>query len=153
MFRPEKLDFYSSVFAKMAAVVVDEMAVGTLAACLEASSGVLVIDSRPFMAFNSSHVTSSHNVHCPPIVKRRSGGTIPLANVIRCPKARVALLEGRYTSVVVYDDASPTLHDVTGDSNLSLVIKCLTEDAGVTTLFFLQGKRPPMPGLARVLDG
>ncbi|ELU13834.1 hypothetical protein CAPTEDRAFT_83446, partial [Capitella teleta] len=114
------------------------MSAGTLAACLEGSLGVLVIDARPFIAFNSSHVTSAHNVHCPPILKRRSGGTIPLENVIRCPKARGSLLDGRYTSVVVYDESSASVRDIPRDSNASLVVKCLTEHARASSLYFLQ---------------
>jgi dual specificity MAP kinase phosphatase len=120
--------------------VLQEMSVAALAAFLEGNVGVLVIDTRPFMTFNSSHVSTAHNVHCPPIVKRRSGGCISLENVIRCPKARGALLEGRYSSVVVYDESSLTIQDIPRDSNAELVIKCLTEHVRVSSLFFLQGR-------------
>lgn len=123
------------------ASTVQEMDAGSLAACLEASVGVLVIDARPFIAFNSSHISTAHNVHCPPILKRRSRGTIPLENVIRCPKARTGLLEGRYTSTVVYDEGSSSASDVPRDSNVASVLKCLTEDARVTSLYFLRGER------------
>lgn len=67
---------------------------------------VLLIDSRSFLAFNAGHISTAHNVHCPPIVRRRCGSRIPLENILRCPDSRERLVTGKYGAVVVYDDCT-----------------------------------------------
>lgn len=42
--------------------------------CLESSSSssdhhILVLDCRPFLIHNDSHITNSINIHCPPIIR------------------------------------------------------------------------------------
>lgn len=69
-------------------------------------SSLLLIDSRPFLAFNAGHISTAHNVHCPPIVRRRCGSIIPLENILRCPDSRERLVTGKYSVVVVYDDST-----------------------------------------------
>ena len=70
---------------------------------------VLLIDCRSFMDFNAAHIHSAHNVHCPPIVKRRSGGSLPLGNIIRCSRTRSRLQAGLFHLVLAYDQqTTPT---------------------------------------------
>ena len=101
---------------------------------------LLVIDCRPFLVYNLSHITHAHNVHCPPIVKRRSGGSLPLENIIRCSTTRTKLQTGQYTTVVIYDENTESLDQLTADSNMTLVLKSLTEDTELKGVFFLEGK-------------
>ncbi|KAL8621281.1 hypothetical protein ACOMHN_008106 [Nucella lapillus] len=65
----------------------------------------LVLDCRPFMVYNRGHVMDAINVHCPSILKRRSGGgVLPLENVVPGRVERERLVKGGYYgSVVVYD--------------------------------------------------
>lgn len=108
------------------------MAVDRLAAHLTGHDGVLVIDSRPFLAFNGGHVRTAHNVHCPTIVRRRCGGRqLPLENIVRCPDARDRLRDGNFSAVVVYD------HRTSTDDHGSLAVDvgprgALGEEAGRT---------------------
>ena len=101
---------------------------------------MLLVDCRPFLAYNSGHINTAHNVHCPPIVKRRAGGSLTLDNVIRCVKTRSAFLAGEFDCVVVYDDCSLRTGDLPTDSNMYLVIKSLREDPHINQLYFLVGK-------------
>ena len=101
---------------------------------------VLLIDCRSFMDFNSCHIANAHNVHFPPIVKRRSGGTIPLENIIRCAKTRGLLFGGQYSQVVLYDEDSRSLDDLPSDSVMYLVLKSLTDESDLQPLYFVEGK-------------
>lgn len=94
--------------AASAAARVRPMTVDRMAAHLNGLGGVLVIDSRSFLAFNAGHVRTAHNVHCPTIVRRRCGPRLPLENVVRCPDARDRLRAGNFGAVVVYDHRTST---------------------------------------------
>lgn len=78
-------------------------------------SSVLLIDSRSFLAFNAGHISTAHNVHCPPIVRRRCGFRIPLENILRCPDSRERLMTGKYSVIVLYDDSTESTDGVSVD--------------------------------------
>ncbi|XP_013420509.1 dual specificity protein phosphatase 2 isoform X1 [Lingula anatina] len=100
----------------------------------------ILVDCRPFIAYNEGHIRTSHNINCPPIVKRRSGGSLPLANVITCANSREKLLAGDYKNVVIYDQNTDDFQNATKDSNLYLVVKSLQEDARLrNNVFYLTG--------------
>ena len=104
-------------------------------------ASVLLIDCRSFMDFNHCHIINAHNVHFPPIVKRRSGGSVRLErHVLRCPRTRSRLQAGHFSLVVVYDHNSSTLNDLPEDSIMNLVIRCLDSEDRIHNLRFLEGK-------------
>ena len=100
----------------------------------------LIVDCRPFMVFNAGHLNSAHNVHCPPIVKRRSGGMLSLAHIIRCPRTRARLVKGEFRAVVVYDENTTHLSELSVNDNMKLVLKSLREDARKQHVYYLVGK-------------
>ncbi|KAJ8317695.1 hypothetical protein KUTeg_005599 [Tegillarca granosa] len=87
------------------------------------SERMLLLDCRPFMAFNEGHIVTSCNVHCPPILKRRSGGFVALENIVPCEKRRQKLEDGEFDTVVVYDSNTSDLANSAKDSNLYSVLK------------------------------
>lgn len=101
----------------------------------------LVLDCRPFMAYNQGHVMDAVNVHCPPILKRRSGGFVALENIVPCCHKRERLLRGCFTNVVVYDrrteDLTRAITDT--DSNLYSVLKSLLQQVDLDRVFYLIG--------------
>jgi protein-tyrosine phosphatase len=103
-------------------------------------TAVLLLDCRSFMDFNSCHIISAHNVHCPPIVKRRSGGVLSLENIIRCGQTRAKLLAGNFNMVVAYDEGKASASQLAAetDTNMSLVLRSLTEAEGLTNVYFLE---------------
>ncbi|XP_076439527.1 dual specificity protein phosphatase 2-like [Babylonia areolata] len=72
----------------------------------EGEGETLVLDCRPFLAYNRGHVAGALNVHCPPILRRRSGGVLGVEQVVPGRGERERLLAGGYTSVVLYDQST-----------------------------------------------
>ena len=68
----------------------------------------LVIDTRPFLAYNTSHIRTALNAYYPPILlRRRAGGREtcpPLEAIVRDAGVCRELRDGRYKNVVVYDE-------------------------------------------------
>lgn len=87
----------------------------------------LILDSRSFMSYNENHIIHSENVHCPPIVKRRSGGFVALENIVPCEVKRKQLENGVFRKIVVYDTDTCDLTLASKDSNLYSVLKSLRQ--------------------------
>lgn len=118
-------------------------------------SSVLLIDCRPFLSFNRAHIRSAHNVYCPPILHRRYGHNVPIDSILGCAASRRNLIEGRYSTVVVYDDSTlfgdgTVIDDLAKSSktsssshNLLLVLHSLavvlSEQINGTNLCYLDG--------------
>jgi len=101
------------------------------------SSLLLVVDCRPFTAFNAARVDGAVNVHCPPIVRRRAGGRIPVANVVRSAEALADVTTGRCRAVVVYDEASGSVDELDAESNARLSLSSLAAVLSPSTLLYL----------------
>ncbi|KAK6174230.1 hypothetical protein SNE40_017549 [Patella caerulea] len=100
---------------------------------------VLILDSRPFMRFNEGHLPEATNIHCPPILKRRSNGFIPLVNIVPCEAKRNKLVDGKYKLVIVYDDDTSELSLAKKDSNLFSVLDSMTQQVSVPRLYYITG--------------
>ncbi len=127
----------------MKTVMADGLSSQQLARSLQQRElSVLLLDCRSFMDYNNCHIQTSHNVHCPSIVKRRSGGVLSLENIIRCGVTRSKLLGGVYGLVVVYDEDKTSVAHLASepDSIISLVLRSLTEHADIKDVHFLEGK-------------
>ncbi|BFZ01017.1 hypothetical protein BsWGS_04056 [Bradybaena similaris] len=111
----------------------------TKALASDTSHQLLIIDCRSFMAFNQGHILESVNIHCPPILKRRSGGFIALEHIVPCEGKRSQLLRGLFSNVVVYDENTQELGQVAGDSNLLSVIQSLLKQVDRLTVRFIIG--------------
>lgn len=88
---------------------------------------ILILDSRPFISYNEGHIVTATNVHCPPILKRRSGGFVALENIVPCTEKREKLEGGDFKRVVVYDEDTVDLELSAKDSNLYSVLKSLRQ--------------------------
>lgn len=118
---------------------------GRLAARLD-ESNVLLLDCRPFLAFNESHVVSAINAYCPSIVRRRArGGRLPLGRLVLDADVRDKLSRGSYYSaIVVYDDegelGSVPSEGEGDDAMARLALRCLRHDVvGSPQLYLLEG--------------
>lgn len=111
-----------------------------VADCLQnASNSTLILDCRPFMAFNEKHIKHSSNVHCPPILKRRSNGFVSLENIVPCERQRRNLQDGHYRNVIICDADTVDLSSPAKDSNLNSVIKSLKQQVEINDIMFLIG--------------
>ena len=139
---PFFFQFRGDFGAMMKRITTSSIECGDLARTLELKgASVLLIDCRSFMDFNHCHIINAHNVHFPPIVKRRSGGSVRLErHVLRCPRTRSRLQAGHFSLVVVYDHNSTSLNDLADDSNMNLVLRCLDSEDRIHNLRYLHGK-------------
>ncbi|XP_076460769.1 dual specificity protein phosphatase 1-like [Babylonia areolata] len=104
----------------------------------------LVVDCRPFMAYNTGHILGAVNVHCPPILKRRSGGFVALENIVVDEEKRGRLQRGGYGRVVVYDQSTAdhlpsSSSEADRDSNLCSVLRSLRQQVSLDQVFYLLG--------------
>ncbi|KAL4231882.1 Dual specificity protein phosphatase 4 [Mactra antiquata] len=99
----------------------------------------LILDSRPFMAYNSNHIVDALNVYCPPILKRRSNGFVNLENIVTCEHKRKMLQDGKYRIVIVYDVDTTDLTMSAKDSNLYPVLKSLRQQVDVSEVYYIIG--------------
>ncbi|XP_077992339.1 dual specificity protein phosphatase 1-like [Glandiceps talaboti] len=101
---------------------------------------ILLIDCRPFLAYNSSHIATAQNIHCPTILKRRSKGTVALENIVPCKDTRERLRNGDYKTIVAYDLDTLEWESLSKDCNLKLILRSLQmeEELGAD-LCFLKG--------------
>lgn len=117
------------------------ISVQSVADCLQSGAGTtLLLDCRPFIAYNDNHILDATNVYCPPILKRRSNGFVSLENLVTCERKRKMLKEGHYKSVIVYDVDTTDLAKSAKDSNLYPVLKSLRQQVDLDHVNFIIGK-------------
>jgi len=109
-------------------------------AFIEAPNSTLLLDCRPFIAFNENHIVNALNVYCPPILKRRSNGFVSLENIVTCEHRRRQLRDGHYSRVVCYDTDTEDLAQSGKDSNLYAVLKSLRQQVDIGQISFITGK-------------
>ncbi|XP_037373252.1 dual specificity protein phosphatase 8 [Talpa occidentalis] len=87
--------------------------------------GPLVIDSRPFVEYDSWHVLSSVNICCSKLVKRRlQQGAVTIAELVQ-PAARTKVEATEPQDVVVYDQSTRDASVLAADSFLSILLSKL----------------------------
>lgn len=99
---------------------------------------VLVIDCRPFTSFNTDHISTSSNIYCPPIIKRRLAKRTEakIENMLNC-ETKKKLRNGVYRSLVVYDEDTQSVSE---DTDLHFICRNLYKFVCSKNCFCLQGK-------------
>merc|ERR1719320_1446806 len=90
----------------------------------------LLLDCRPFIAYNVGHVRGAINVNCCDRFnrKRLQQGKASLADLATTKEGKEALKKRNWKEVVVYDDSSEDLSSLPTSHTLFLVINSLVED-------------------------
>lgn len=90
----------------------------------------LLLDCRPFIAYNVGHVRGAINVNCCDRFnrKRLQQGKASLADLATTKEGKEALKKRNWKEVVVYDDSSEDLSSLPYSHTLFLVINSLLED-------------------------
>uniref|UniRef100_T1JQM1 protein-tyrosine-phosphatase n=1 Tax=Tetranychus urticae TaxID=32264 RepID=T1JQM1_TETUR len=99
------------------------------------SNVMLVIDCRPFLAHNESHIVNAINVHCPPILRRRTGGRLPLKTIITDIVVRERLIAGQFFPVILYEDSILN----SSESTCGFVARCLQQETSLEFIYILKG--------------
>merc|ERR1711899_277531 len=90
----------------------------------------LLLDCRPFIAYNVSHIKGAINVNCCDRFnrKRLQQGKASLADLATTKEGKETLKKRNWKEIVVYDDCSEDLSCLPDSHTLFLVIKSLVED-------------------------
>lgn len=116
------------------------------------SRSLLVVDCRPFLAYNVNHIRGSINVNCSDRFNRRrlQQGKATLADLATTREGKDLLKKRTIKEVVVYDDSTSDLERLPPNHPLFLVLSSLVEDNREPAI--LLGKHHPIPYLSSV-DG
>ena len=95
-----------------------------------AGGDVLLVDCRPFIAYNVHHIRGAINVNCCDRFnrKRLQQGKATLADLATTKEGKETLKRRNWTEVVVYDDCSESLEKLPVSHTLFLVMNALVED-------------------------
>ncbi|KAF2884024.1 hypothetical protein ILUMI_22142 [Ignelater luminosus] len=90
----------------------------------------LILDCRPFISYNMSHISGAINVNCSDRFNRRrlQQGKATLADLATTREGKEMLKKRSYKEVVVYDDGTCDKERVTAAHPLLLVLSSLVED-------------------------
>jgi hypothetical protein len=95
-----------------------------------AKNNFLLLDCRPFIAYNVSHIKGAINVNCCDRFnrKRLQQGKASLADLATTKEGKEMLKKRNWKEIIVYDDSSDDLTSLPSSHTLFLVIKSLVED-------------------------
>ncbi|PIK52405.1 putative dual specificity protein phosphatase 1-B-like [Apostichopus japonicus] len=93
----------------------------------ENASSVLLIDCRPFSAFQEGRVLKSINAHVPKLLRRRSKGPMKLENILTCSESREKLRNGLISTIVVYDEMSEAVPERETNDDLTSILECFIQ--------------------------
>jgi dual specificity MAP kinase phosphatase len=93
-------------------------------------NGFLLIDCRPFIAYNVNHIRGAINVNCCDRFnrKRLQQGKASLADLATTKEGKELLKKRGWREVIVYDDCSESLELLPVSHTLFLVMNALMED-------------------------
>ncbi|XP_041353489.1 dual specificity protein phosphatase 10-like [Gigantopelta aegis] len=99
-----------------------------LASKLSKSKPVLVLDCRPFLAYNRHHIQGAVNVSCADKIsrKRLEQGKLNIADFISSTEAKDVLK--KRTQIVIYDEHTTDLKEVALDNGLNFVLSVLLRE-------------------------
>lgn len=91
---------------------------------------VVVVDCRPFMSFNASHIRSAININCSDRWnrKRLQTGRVLLADLATSPEGKDTLRRRSVKEVIVYDDGAVDCERLPPSSTLYIVLSALLDD-------------------------
>lgn len=101
----------------------------TLSVMIE-TSPVLLVDCRPFIAYNVNHIRGAINVNCCDRFnrKRLQQGKAVLADLATTKEGKEMLKKKSWKEVVVYDESSENIETLPSSHSLFLVLHALLED-------------------------
>lgn len=102
---------------------------------------VLILDCRSFLAFSAGHIRGAVNARCNTIVRRRAKGSVLSLDQVLAgdEEVRVRLRSGMYSAAVLYDERTPDVDAVKGDSTVTLVLNALCRYSAGTLVYLLKG--------------
>jgi len=108
----------------------DDSLARKLQKCGKHGRNFLLLDCRPFIAYNVSHIKGAINVNCCDRFnrKRLQQGKASLADLATTKEGKEMLKKRNWKEIIVYDECSDDLSCLPSSHTLFLVIKSLVED-------------------------
>ena len=99
-------------------------------AAVSSRKSPLIIDCRPFIAYNVNHIRGAINVNCCDRFnrKRLQQGKATLADLATTKEGKELLKKRTWKEVFVYDECSDSLENLPSSHTLFLVMNALVED-------------------------
>ena len=91
---------------------------------------VVIVDCRPFMAYNASHIRGAINLNCSDRWnrKRLQTGRVSLADLATSPEGKELLRRRSVKEVIVYDDGAVDCERLPPSSTIYIVLSALLDD-------------------------
>ena len=102
----------------------------SLSVMIETAPSVLLVDCRPFIAYNVNHIRGAINVNCCDRFnrKRLQQGKAVLADLATTKEGKEMLKKKTWKEVVVYDESSDSLESLPASHSIFIVLHALLED-------------------------
>ncbi|KAJ7411664.1 Dual specificity protein phosphatase 16 [Pitangus sulphuratus] len=122
-----------------------------LVALLESGTGkLLLIDSRPFVEYNTSHVLDAININCSKLMKRRLQQDKVLITELIQHSAKHKIGIDSKQEVVVYDQSSKDVTSLSSDCFLTVLLGKLEKN--FSSVYLLSGKMDQKKPLSGKMD-
>ena len=93
---------------------------------LRSSNDYMLLDCRPFFAYNMKHIAGAFNVNCTGIGKKRlQQGKASLADLISPENGKDHLTRGNWVKAVLYDDSTSDLEKAPATHPIKVVLSSL----------------------------
>lgn len=101
-----------------------------LASRMNKNRPVLILDCRPFFAYNANHIQGAVNINCSDRFNRRRllQGKCSLVDLINSKEGKDLYKKKSSKDIVVYDDRTKELKDVATDASMYVVLSVLRRE-------------------------
>ena len=129
---------FSTSSSKKSCLTARTMSPQELASKLSKCKPVLVLDCRPFLAYNRHHIQGAVNVSCSDKIsrKRLEQGKLNIADFISSTEAKDVFR--KRTQIVIYDEHTTDVKELALDNGLNFVLSVLLREG--KEAFVLKGK-------------
>lgn len=107
-----------------------------LAQRLNKSKPLLVLDCRPFFAYNANHIQGAVNINCSDRFNRRrlQQGKCSLVDLVSSKEGKDLYKKRSGKEIIVYDDRTNDIKDIGADATLYLVLAVLRREGKQATI-------------------
>lgn len=111
-----------------------------LASRVNRNRPVLILDCRPFFAYNANHIQGAVNINCSDRFNRRRllQGKCTLVDLMNSKEGKDLYKKRNSKEIVVYDDRTKELKDVASDASMYVVLSVLRREGKQASI--LKGK-------------
>ena len=143
----ESSSLQRAMMAKRTRIYTADQLASKLSSSPTTNGPVVVVDCRPFMAYNASHVRNAINLNCSDRWnrKRLQTGRVSLADLATSPEGKDLLRRRTVKEVIVYDEGAVDCERLPPSSTLYIVLSALLDDHKEPLLLAGESSFQPCP--------